>query len=110
MPDLADLLNTVGKSNEKITVKNETTKTETVDSENELRWWCPELYEESGGENDSVEKEHLEYKSDPEQNKQTKMTDEELIKFIAKGPPVFWYTEKKIHKMNYYDFILQETI
>ena len=89
LSNLADLLNTTGKSNGKTTFKDETTKTETVDSENELRWWCPELYEESDDENDSVVKEHLKYKSDPLQNKQPQMTNEELKKFIAKGPPVF---------------------
>ena len=74
-----------------MTVKDKTTKTKTktVDSENELRWWCPELYEESEDENDSVENEHFKYKSDPEQNKKSQMTNEELIEFIAKGPPVF---------------------
>ena len=89
MPDLADLLNSTGKSNENLTVKYEKTKTETVDFENELSLWCPELYEESDDENDLVVKEHLKYKSDPLQNKQPQMTNEELKKFIAKGPPVF---------------------
>ena len=89
LPNLADISNTTGKSTEKMTVKYETTKTKTVDSENELKWWCPELYEESEDENDSTEEEQLKYKSHPEQNKQPHITIEELIKFIAKGPPVF---------------------
>ena len=84
MPSLADLLNTIDKSNERMTVKDETTKTKTVDSENDIRWWCPELYEESEDENDLVKNEHY-----PEQKRQPQMTNKKLLEFIAKGPPVF---------------------
>ena len=92
---LFDLLTAQCKSSEKITLKKETTKTEIVDSENEKRWWFPELYEDFEDET-LITEEHLNDEIELEQNKQPQMITEELIKFIAKGPPVFDTPQKRI--------------